>query len=162
MRYLIVLILGVSGCYTPLNKAQHQVLNTRHDVDKVFLTSLEIHQAEMDKMMHNHFQNEKIKLEVAFNQWIAEQTVDGKINSFDLIKALKTKSDTLLKIEGDRQRWELLNQRHMQNLNNFSVLAETNWQNAKEVQKAMESAQYLLDSSLTAIAGAAAGVVVAP
>ncbi len=179
MRLTICLLcIAVTGCNTPLDKAQHKAITSWGTANKSFEAAIEIYTSNLNKIMVSHFENERKRIKEEFDTWLDNQTVGGEMVLTDdknipliphqpmlledLKEALLVMDTAFSAIEADEVNWEKYHSTMVSAIENFRRLNSLNLENADSVNEARESAQYLLDTSLSAIAGAAAGLTVVP
>lgn len=164
---LLVLLLSFSGCMTPLDREWHEVNTQFRQANRVFAELAEAYAKAADEMARKKHELQRLHIERDWEHFLSIHTQDGRLVSLnangevvpmsvaDMDAAMKARNDKLAALEASKASWASLHGAYGGAVDKFVVSTELTGMTEEEVFKAKESAQQLLDSLLSAIAGIA-------
>jgi len=171
-------ILFTAGCHTSLDKKQAELIRTWSITNQMFARSISTYHEVMSSALAKHYARVRDAENEKFKAWVARQVHDGHLVLTDdndvpildagkyqpmeyaaLESAYDTHLETLAKIERDEERFLRIDAEIAAAIKQFERLSQLNLEQSEAIAEAKASAQQLLESSLSIIAGLAAAAV---
>lgn len=171
---LVLLLLSLCGCRTPLDDRQNELIETWGAGNKAFAEVIQQYQKVTDEAAANYhdLQGESVKRE--FSRWVDTHTdefgglvyVDesGQIKPMPAAKMLseiEKRDAALTTIVESKHRWGAVQSSVSKAVDDFVLMTHVSLSSNADIAQAKRSAQQFIDSALVALSTVATGAAVA-
>lgn len=169
-RCVILLFLLVSGCQTPLDVKQTELLQTWGEGNRAFSKVIEEYCTVMDRVAGRHHQVQRDLRDKDWELWLSRHTQpdgslvyqddDGAVKPMTVaqLQAALALRDAASQAIADSERvWQDVDGKIKKAIDDFKIMTATAMNTNQDIAEAKKSAQQFVESALSALAGLAGG-----
>lgn len=169
--FAVPLLIILSGCRTPLDIRQADLIQTWGDGNRAFGLVIEEYCAVMDRVAGRHHQVQLDLRDKDWELWLSRHTRsdgglvyqddDGEIKPLtaaQLQEALALRDQASQTIAESERTWREVDARVKKAIDDFKIMTATTMSTNEDIAEARKSAQQFVESALSALAGLAGGV----
>lgn len=175
---VVVFLTGLTGCKTPLDQRQLELIQNWGTANQAFATAIEVYQGKMRKIMDTQFEDQRKQKHLVWQQFLAMNSVDGVLVETDendqivigtdgqpqpmrraaLERELEYFWKELAQIDENEEIYHAVDQELTRAIAVFREMNVRGVETSEDILEARRSAQRLMESALSALAGVAAGL----